>query len=523
MVEHSAPRVSSEDSVLSKLGFMEPAIPQEPVDSHIRGDFNAQEAFDLCKESLDFLAAVALPLVYRYAFPKLYLALWNMLRGYLGRVRDFSQIALGLPRGFAKTLYIKLLCLYIICFTSRKFILILGENQTKANNVLADIFSALDEPNVIAIFGRWNEERPEIDRQDTKAFRFRNRNITVMAGTVEVIRGIALRNERPDVIIFEDIQSRAAAESAVQSEALEREMTGTAMKAKSPHGCLFIFVANMYPTKHSILRKLKKNPNWIKFIVGGILADGTSLWEELQPIAQLHREYLNDFAAGRPDIFFAEVLNDDSASARQLIDLSKLPEAPYLSDDIPQGKFIIIDPATGKAGGNPIAIGYSEVFDAKPALRAVVAGQFSPYQCIEIAMTWCFKTGCTLVAVEGVAYQATFAFWFNYFCEQRGVEGISCLPIYPGGGSKNSRILQALRSYANGDIYVDPNCRAQVHSQITDFNPLKTDNTDDILDILVYMPKVLQEFPDEVAGSGILQLEDLNTHQVLDASATSGF
>lgn len=61
-----------------------------------------------------------------------------------------------------------------------------------------------------------------------------------MAGTVEVIRGISLKNERPDIMLFDDIQSRVVAESQVQSETLEREMTGTAMKAKSPHGCLFL-------------------------------------------------------------------------------------------------------------------------------------------------------------------------------------------------------------------------------------------------------------------------------------------
>ena len=63
------------------------------------------------------------------------------------------------------------------------------------------------------------------------------------------------------------------------------------MKAKSPEGCMFLFVANMYPTKTSILRKLKSNPTWVKFIAGGILADGTSLWEDLQPIQQLLSEF----------------------------------------------------------------------------------------------------------------------------------------------------------------------------------------------------------------------------------------
>ncbi len=104
--------------------------------------------------------------------------------------------------------------------------------------------------------------------------------------------------------------TRADADSETVSTNLETWMFGTAMKAKSPEGCLFVFIANMYPTKWSLLRRLKHNPTWMKFIAGGILADGTSLWEDLQPIAQLLREFENDLSAGRPEIFYAEVLND---------------------------------------------------------------------------------------------------------------------------------------------------------------------------------------------------------------------
>jgi hypothetical protein len=78
-------------------------------------------------------------------------------------------------------------------------------------------------------------------------------------------------------MIFDDIQSREGSESEIVSTNLEKWMVATAMKAKSPEGCLYLFIANMYPTKGSLLRKLKRNPNWIKFIAGGILSDGSSL------------------------------------------------------------------------------------------------------------------------------------------------------------------------------------------------------------------------------------------------------
>ena len=142
-------------------------------------------------------------------------------------------------------------------------------------------------------------------------------------------------------------------------------MVGTAMKAKSPHGCMFLFLANMYPTKWSILRRLKNNPNWVKFIAGAILADGTSLWEDLFPIKQLYKEFENDLAMGKPEIFYSEVLNDENAAANNLINLSALPDRPNEEGDIPAGKFIIIDPATDKHNEEAVSIGYFEVHEIK--------------------------------------------------------------------------------------------------------------------------------------------------------------
>lgn len=484
--------------------------------------FDAQQVTDLARESLDFLAALAMPTVYQYAFPPVFLAVWNWLKEYIAKQRDFSQLALGLPRGFGKTMLIKLFILYCILFTDRKFILVTCENQSKANNILADAMDMLAEENVRKAFGDYRIGL-ETDRQDLKKFGFRGRNIIVMAGTVEVIRGISLKNERPDVMIFDDIQSRVVAESQVQSETLEREMTGTAMKAKSPHGCLFIFIGNMYPTKWSILRKLKQNPNWIKFIAGGILADGTSLWEDLQPIKQLLREYQNDLSMGRPEIFYAEVLNDETASANNLVNLAHLPKLPYETGDIPAGNFIIIDPATGKLGSDNVAIGYFEVYEGYPVLMELVDKRLSPGECIATSLRMALTHNCRLIAIEGVAYQSTLAYWFKFICEQRQVYGIEAVELYPGGFSKNSRILTMFKSLSSGEVFLSPEVQDEVFLEILQFNPLKTNNKDNILDLLTYAPKVLEQFGEYIVNMNVWNTQDHNAIEILPPEMTSCF
>ena len=380
-IEDSREALSPEEIETAKLVDMTPeqkeeyrlAKKQEAVNN---SSFQIDQVQGAAKNSLDFLAGLAMPLVFKYLFPPVYQAIWQWLLVYIHKKRDFSQLALGLPRGFGKTAVVKIFLLYVILFTTRKFILVMAENQKKSINIVSDVMDMLSETNIVRVFGDWRVGVEE-DNQVTKKFGFRGRTVIIVAGTDETARGLNLKNERPDVMLFDDIQSRTMSESSTVSEALEREMYGTAMKAKSPEGCLFIFVANMYPTKWSILRRIKSNPNWIKFIAGGILADGTSLWEDLQPIEQLHKEFQNDLLTGHPEIFYSEVLNDENATANNTIDISKIPVYPYQENDIPGARFVLIDPSNDKKNSDAVSIGYFEVHDGYPVLRKLEIGRAS--------------------------------------------------------------------------------------------------------------------------------------------------
>jgi len=515
----------SAQSIEESLGMEPPQVQQFRADSTpITAEKDSPSQFAISSEEiqlaarneLDFLAGLAMPEVFQYCFPPVFQSVWRWLLSYIHLTRDFSQLALGLPRGFGKTMLMKIFILYVILFTSRKFILILCENQTKANNIIADIVSMLNEPNIKAAFGDWSVGA-SIDRQDLKVFGFRGRNIILMgAGAGSGIRGITLNNERPDVMVFDDIQSKADAESQTVSEQLETWMFGTAMKAKSPHGCLFIFIANMYPTKHSILRKLKSNPNWVKFIAGGILENGESLWEELQPIKQLLNEFQNDLLAGHPEIFYSEVLNDENASANNLIDISKIPAYPFQKDDIPAGNFIIIDPSNDKANSDAVSIGYFEVHDLKPCLLKLKEGRFSPGETIREALKIALEKRCSLIAVESNAFQYSLLYWFQFICQQQGIQGIQAVEVYSGSYSKVTRIINMFKSLTKGEILYNTEVAPAVNLQITQFNPLKKDNVDGVLDLLAYAPKVLEMYGDYIGSSSIIESQEWQGAKVIE-------
>lgn len=469
---------------------------------------------DAAKGSLDFLAALIMPLIFEFGFPPVFQAVWRWLLDYVHKPRVFPQLALGLPRGFGKTTLVKIFIVYCILFTKKKFILIISAKATLAENILSDVMDMLEEGNIKRVFGHW-KLGIEKDTQSLKKFGFRGRDITIAAiGAQTSLRGLNIKNERPDVMIFEDIQSRECADSEVQSTALENWMVGTAMKAKSPKGCMFLFVANMYPTKWSILRRLKHNPRWTKFIAGGIREDGTSLWEDLQPIEQLMAEFENDLAAGKPEIFYAEVLNDENASANNLIDLSKLPDVPHQEGDIPAGNFIIIDPATDKLGADEVSVGYFEIHDATPILMSVKEGRFSPGDTIRHALDYALNNNCRLIAVEANAYQYSLLYWFEFICQQMGIVGIEAVPVYSGTRAKNARILEMFKGYAAGELFVHENAKAPVHMQITSFNALRRDNTDGLLDLLTYAPKVVEEYGEYVVASNIIESQEFDSLEV---------
>ena len=456
--------------------------------------FELDQIYQAAKNDPDFMAALAMPEIFTFGWPPVFKGVWFWLLENVEKERDFSHLALGLPRGFGKTTLVKLFILYCILFTNRHFILVISATATHAENIISDVSDMLDEANIKAVFGDWRAGI-EKDTNALKKFGFRGRNIILGGiGAGGSVRGLNVKNERPDVMIYEDVQTREQADSQQVSEDLFKWMLGTAMKAKSPKGCMTLFIANMYPTPHSILKKLKAVSSWTKFIAGGILADGTSLWEDLQPVAQLIKEYQRDLESGHPEIFHAEVLNDENASLNNLVDFSQLKDYPFQDNDIHAGNYVIIDPATDKVNADAVSLGYFEVHEGLPCCIEIVEGRFSPMETIKQSLMLCQKHNCALVVIEGTSYQYTLKFWSEEVTKQLGIIGITFIDIYSGRMSKNARILNMFKSYAKGEILVHPRARSQVHSQIRGFNPLKTNNVDGILDLLTYSPKVIEEF-----------------------------
>jgi len=454
--------------------------------------FDAGEVRALAKQDLNFLAGLAIPTVFEHEFPPIHLAIWDFLLQNVAKIQTSPKLAVGIPRGHGKTTQIKLFILYCILYTRVRFILVTCSTEPHAMNVLADVEDMLNEPNIIATYGDWKLGL-ETNTKGIKKFGFLGRNIILAAiGAEGSLRGLNLKNERPDIMIFDDIQTKECSESFTMSGALERWMIGTAMKARSPRGCLYVFLGNMYPGPNSILRKLRDNPTWIKFVSGAILADGSAIWPALRSIDSLIDEFDNDISMGHPEIFLSEVMNDVEVGINTSTDLAQIKVLPWKAHELPQGKFIIVDPSSNKKGGDNVAIGLFEVYDATPALKQVSEERLSPGNTIRRALLLALENKVRLIAVESTAFQYTLLYWFEQISQQLGIDGINFVPIYTGSYSKNSRIADMLKKLTQGELVLHDDVRNRVVHQIVNWNPMKRDNVDDILDLLSYSDRVME-------------------------------
>lgn len=472
---------------------------------------NPQEAYDRGKTDINFFASLALPLVHETDYPDLYITVWQILVNRkdadIGKIIRF---ALGLPRGHAKTTFIKTLICWLIVYDFAHFILIVCANDDLAEQSLADIDEILGSENMEAIYGPWTMNKSTDSMSLKKAIYHKRPLVLAAKGAGSALRGIVIKNQRPDIIFCDDVQTRENDESPAESARLLRWLTATLFKVLAPKGNRWIiYIGNMY-SEDCILAQLQKNTKWLSLITGAILENGQPLWPELHSLESLMDGFYHDEELGVADLWFAEIMNDPKSSAKSLL-LSPLPVCPYEPDITPDGVFLTIDPAGFRdiSDDNVITVHY--VFDGKGLIAERKVGIVNPEQLIKDALTLALYHGASLIGVESVAYQQTLQFWLQHFMKEFDIAGIHVVPLHPHGRSKESRIRLFIQElYAGNYHFLTPEVRASFVWQANKYKMGKKKNKDDILDCDAYGLDVRNEYWDLVTNlktSNMKQIE----------------
>jgi hypothetical protein len=126
--------------------------------------------------------------------------------------------------------------------------------------------------------------------------------------------------------------------------------------------------------------------------------------------------------------------------------------------------------------------------------------------------------------VEAVAYQETLLYWFDLYAKELGLhETLVFLPLHPGSTSKNSRIVDMFRAWMAGELGVAPECWTAALSQATSFDVRSAHNTDEILDIMHYAPKVLATYGDYLAEQVMMEINAIEPPRHLSVEESSAF
>jgi hypothetical protein len=439
-----------------------------------------------------FFAKLALPEVMKKELPDYYIHIWLMLvqaRTAPERAA-IIRFLLGLPRGFIKTTFIKILICWFVVYDLENFVLFVGAEDSLAYNVLADIDGILASPNMEKVYGKWAINKA-IDNRECKTASYRGRNIILLAvGVNSNIRGINIDNRRPGIIFFDDAQPETSKDSEPEYAKFKTKIVGTFLKLVDFDHAIVLYVGNMY-IGNCLLAEFADNDGWISLVTGCILEDGSSLWPEVKKVSDLYEGYRHDAQAGLGHVWFAEMMNERINERTSLLPDGVLPESEYTGLDVTraEGGFITIDPAGMKVLSDDNVIMANLIINDAPIVVEGDGDQREPQAVIQRAVQMCLKYGIGMVGVESAGYQGTLAYWANKYCttpeiNKLGIDlsWIRWVELPASHARKTERIIGWVRECLKGAAGVNGESRLKILWQALAYKFNKQKNKDDWMD-----------------------------------------
>ncbi len=469
------------------------------------------------REDLDFFAAILIPDIATDPFPPFYNMVWTLILQNLHslELHEIFRFALGLPRGHAKTTFIKLLVSYLIIHNyDINFIQIVCATEPLAENFLSDVHNMLQSPIITQVYGSWSNSLTRDTMKVKKASWLGRKIIIVAIGAGTSTRGLNLDNQRPQLIICDDAQTKENDESEVDRTKLMLWLVGTLFKSLVKRGKKgIIYVGNMY-SDVCILYTFSKLPQWLSLITGGILADGTALWPAIQTVEDMLSEYEHDNALGLGQVWFAEVQNDPIGASASLLDYDDVvPSAPridYEDIELYPVRFICVDPAgmNADSDANTIAV-HCIMEQGKAGTISIDDGRYSPGKVIEHTLLAALEWKVGIIFIENNAYQGSLAFWMEEAIAENRLN-IKVIGLPSGSASKYRRIKAWTKQFVTGQwILFSHKVHSKVTYQLYGYKTNKKNNVDDILDVCAQGILAINKHGNEIyAASNQVRVED---------------
>ncbi len=239
---------------------------------------------------------------------------------------DYLRLAIAAPRGHAKSTITDLVYLaWTIVHSKRKFILLVSDTYSQAVLFLETLKAEFEGNDKLkAFYGdvtskNWSEGEIIVNGIMVKAL-----------GAGMKVRGLKYRENRPDLIVIDDLENDELVESAERRDKLERWFNGALVPAMDKGGRV-VYIGTILHYD-ALLYKITGTDRYREFetrTYKAITPKG-ALWPEHLNMVELERIKQDYISKGQGSLFYQEYQNDPVSDENRKFKLEKFK---YIKDE----------------------------------------------------------------------------------------------------------------------------------------------------------------------------------------------
>lgn len=444
------------------------------------------DPIDVTMSRAELLTAIRYDCVTFFAFflgdeltmevPDVHQAIWGELLEMVEKVNQGGAVIklqklFAVPRGFAKTTVAKLAAILFLKYTRLKYVLYASKTVGHGKNAILDIITWMTRPQYQELHGKilpvkmsetdgqWIFDIPIRDFS-TGEVKFK-RCIFKAIGATTHIRGSNIQNQRPEIIICDDLEDNDNTTLELQPK-LDSWFMGAFWKSFQT-SYVVIFIGNMI-RETTILARFTKDPEWNPTVYGCIVRDTAtgmirSLWEEKFPLEELLAEYRKFRRLGQGHTWEVEMMNLTQDEIFQT-DMAAAVRPPHPNPEDLEAGVIILDPKFGEsAWSDDTAITVHARIKGLgiPCIIDAWNGRVIEEEMFDEMLRLSYYWGISTWVIESDVAQRILIPFFKLVMMDRKLNPntFQLLPIFTNRIGKPVRIMAARNAISNGGYAVD--------------------------------------------------------------------
>lgn len=481
------------------------------VDSGIETEqthMSRDDAIDALRTDARFLIQFYLADELKFDVPDFHVESFNLIT-----MEQILYIALALPRGHAKTTLSKLSCVWYFLFTPTRFVVYVSNTAPIAAEACKDIIAYLRNPNHQALFDGPVDIDFEVDREGHGYYKFwmncpkgdgtfyRKFCILKALGAGQQVRGLNVDNERPQLAVVDDLEDNENTATPMLQKKLRKWFFGAFIKALSKKRKKVIYLGNMLSNQSILYYLCEKSPQWHSIRKGALLSNGQPLWPDMWSLNDLRADFVEYQNLGETALWFAEMMNMPMAEGTALIAPDEITYLPLVLPGQQSTSFITYDPAISqKTWANDSAIAVHGYVCDRWQIVETFSAKMEPEKVFHILIELCLKWNTRCVGIEGGAYQLGLKLLYDILMKAYG-QTFTVYEIPHHNRAKVERLAVWCAALRKRTWVLTEGDQA-ITQQLITFDPLKSNNVDDLIDACamgivmteLYMTEIMQQY-----------------------------